>query len=567
MKNATEKLPMKKTRRNSCQRNTGRRLTNILWIPLALCLLAIGPRTAMAQIATLVLTGEAAPDGNGTFSEFSVPTLNANGKVAFGAGFTGTASPSTDARGIYIADINSVTQLVRAGETVPDGNGVFKFFTYDFSTIERVALNDSGEVAFTANLTGTSGGTSDNIGLFGASAVGGVKEFVRLSDPAPDGNGIFASPDPIGYAFSHPGLDSLGRASFDATFTGTSGGLYVDDSGAFRSNGTTVTRLMRAGQVVPGTSDIIESIIPWITSNPGGQVAKSVGLYFDFMGSPPPDDLQRIYAANGTTLEEVVRSGITIADGNGTLTSFLDFIIADNGDVAFKGYVGDSDNWLDDGERLFLTDGGSPVQIAGQGKLGPGEAEFKFEYFFGIDVNNQSKVAFAASLHRNVAPPDNRTSGIYLGNAVGITKLVGQGDPAPDGNGTFGDVAVPLQMNNSGEIVFSASLEGTASPGFDSHGIFFIDADSTVHQVARAGQPLEGTTITSMAFLGSEFIEASDLKLAGMNGINDAGQVAFMAWLADGRSGVFLWGSGSSGGIFADGFEGGDPSSWSGTTP
>jgi hypothetical protein len=35
--------------------------------------------------------------------------------------------------------------------------------------------------------------------------------------------------------------------------------------------------------------------------------------------------------------------------------------------------------------------------------------------------------------------------------------------------------------------------------------------------------------------------EESALGLAGLNAINDSGQVVFNAILADGRSGIFLW--------------------------
>jgi len=180
--------------------NTRQSLFGIAWFPLALCLIGAGLEDASAaQTATLVLTGNAAPDGNGTFSDFGIiQTLNANGEVAFVCDFTGTQNPSTDSSGICLASTKSITQLVRTGDPAPDGNGIFKYFAYDFNHHQRVVLNDNGKVAFAANLTGTAGGSTDNFGLFGASALGGVKQFVRIPDAAPDGNGVFAETPPDG---------------------------------------------------------------------------------------------------------------------------------------------------------------------------------------------------------------------------------------------------------------------------------------------------------------------------------------------------------------------------------
>jgi hypothetical protein len=235
--------------------------------------------------------------------------------------------------------------------------------------------------------------------------------------------------------------------------------------------------------------------------------------------------------------------------------------------VAFIGQVGGSDSWLDDVPRLFMTDGSTLTQIAKQGALGPGETEFEWEYFKGFDVNSTHGVAFAASLYRNAVPPDNRTSGIFINDGGGITPLLREGDPAPDGNGTFGDLAGPIQMTSGGGIIFEATLENTADPGFDSSGIFFIDPDSEVHTVARAGQALAGSTIYSAWFLCSTYLNGADIGRAGLNCINDAGQVPFVAGLASGSQGVFLWQSTGSSGIFSDGFESGNALGWSASVP
>jgi hypothetical protein len=339
----------------------------------------------------------------------------------------------------------------------------------------------------------------------------------------------------------------------------------VDDTGAFRSDGNTITRLVRAGETVPGSSDTFETIFPKLASNLSGQVAIHASIAFDPISGPSGEDGDRIYVHNGAVLEEVARTGVSIPDGNGTLASisFENIGIANNGNVLFLGNVQHSDSSLLDGDFFFLTDGQTFTQIALQGEFGPGEQEFVFVAFPGIDSNNQDKVAFSASLHRNAAPPDNVSSGIYMGDGNSTTLLVHQGDAVPGGNGVFGSVAVALFLNNNGEIVFSASLEGTADPANDFKGIFFIGSDRSIHTVARYGMPLAGSTIRFADFTGTFVpfgLDNSDLNLAGMNSINDSGQVAFKALLADGRLGLFLWQASDvpppdDDTIFADGFE------------
>jgi hypothetical protein len=79
---------------------------------------------------------------------------------------------------------------------------------------------------------------------------------------------------------------------------------------------------------------------------------------------------------------------------------------------------------------------------------------------------------------------------------------------------------------------------GSNPPG--SYGIFVVQPNGSVRQVVRSGQPLEGSSVLSLLFLGNFVFHTDDLSLAGMTALNDAGQVAFTASLADGRWGVFV---------------------------
>jgi len=548
----------------------------------------VGAGAGTLPTDTLMVTGDPAPDGNGNLyqPEFA-PTINNKGEVAVVLGLSDTAQPNVDDFGVYLFGGDGATKMARAGEPVPNGNGIFKYFAYDLNYPFLVAVNDFGSVAFSAELDDTSGVFTDNSGLFGANATDGVTEYVRISDPAPDGNGIFGLPKccegpSVLRALSPPGLDNDDQIAFHGYLTETSGGIEVDDFGIFVAGDGSIVQLLRLGQPEPFGSSTIDRISEGFGSNPGGEVAIGATVFTDFRRSddgppPPPADLHRIYVATESLLQEGFVSGAAAPDGDGIITGMSRTRIAENGHLTFLARDSETADIQILPPGLFSYDGVTLKEIVRQGELAPGETEpFRFEYFRGIDSNNNDEVAFSATVYRPAVPPDNRTTAIYRWSGDDISVAVHQGDAAPDGNGTFGDVAQAVFLNDYGQIAFAAQIENSTTPPsiVVDTGIFLIDASNTVHQVARAGQMLAGTTVRSVGFLGSNVdfeeqfngtIRDSDLRLAGMNGLNNSGQVPFVAGLGDGTEplwGLFRWPATS---IFASGMEDGTLGDWDGT--
>ena len=81
-----------------------------------------------------------------------------------------------------------------------------------------------------------------------------------------------------------------------------------------------------------------------------------------------------------------------------------------------------------------------------------------------------------------------------------------------------------MSLNDLGAVAFSSDLSGTAGGTTDKAGIFLWN-DGHLIQVARTGQMLLGSTISSLSTFQ----------------LNNADQVAYFFTLADGRSGVALW--------------------------
>ncbi len=177
-----------------------------------------GEFSALAQIAR---GGQPAPDGNGVFGDFGVLASSAV-RVAFYASLTGTSGGGSDDSGIFLGDgVGPLGQIVREGQSAPV-DGVFS----DFGAL---AVDFGAGVAFQAFLRETSGGITDNEGLFIGFRGGPITQIVRKGQPAPDGNGTFFAFTPQQMALDYDGRENL---AFWAQVNGTSGGLF-DNEGIF----------------------------------------------------------------------------------------------------------------------------------------------------------------------------------------------------------------------------------------------------------------------------------------------------------------------------------------------
>ena len=89
-----------------------------------------------------------------TLETFRDETINDAGQVAFGVQYVGSTNTfASDA--ILLFSGGSTTSVVKKGDAATDGNGQVEF-------LSRPHLNHSGQVAYFAQLTGTTGGDSDD---------------------------------------------------------------------------------------------------------------------------------------------------------------------------------------------------------------------------------------------------------------------------------------------------------------------------------------------------------------------------------------------------------------------
>ncbi len=403
-----------------------------------------------SNISLVAQRGDESPDGNGAFLDFLFLTgINDLGQIAFRATLrkTGEHFPRVV---LYLTDSTGLLQLARVGDPVPGGNGTFRGFP-------RIgSLNQSGQLGFIADIENSSGGSSDNEGLYSADS-SGITELARRGDPAPNGNGTFSRfciPGLLDCAYILTGPNDSGQVAFVALLSGTAGG---------------------------------------------------------------PSDDRGIFLADESGIAELLRKGDPAPDGNGTFSDFFSLMGTNNsGQVAFFGVLAGTRGGEGDNEGLYLIDGSGIVQLAREGEPVP-DGNGTFSEFFTITAPNQSgQVVFNAEL-ANTSEGESDIEGVFLTGVFGVVELARSGDPAPDGNGIFNRFLFPRGPNSSGQVAISISLVGTSDGLIDISGIYLADING-IQKLVRGGDPGPGGIGIFLGFVGF-----------GLLGLNEGGQVAFLS--------------------------------------
>jgi hypothetical protein len=208
--------------------------------------------------------------------------------------------------------------------------------------------------------------------------------------------------------------------------------------------------------------------------NNAGMVAYRVGIGQPFTGQ------EGIFTGSGGDIT-------TIANASGPFSPmFFGFpSLNDAGTVAFNATLRAG------GQGIFTSSGGDITTVA--------DTSGAFSSVGSPSLNDAGVVAFSTTLRAG-------GQGIFTSSGGDITTVA-------DTSGAFSSVGSP-SLNNAGVVAFRAVLD-TGDQGL------FTGPDPVADRVIGTGDALFGSTVTSLSFF--------------REGLNDAGQVAFRATLADGR--------------------------------
>jgi hypothetical protein len=321
-----------------------------------------------------------------------------------------------------------------------------------------------------------------------------------------------------------PALNARGEAAFGATVKGHQEGLFRS-SGGVPAVMARDRRFFRFGDVsINAAGDVAFEGSP--RSGLGEGIFRSNGMKivqiagtrdagdFDFVNAGPSmnrqgrvafigerivggDFIDGVYAGSGAGVQAVYDETGAFDDFNGNPA------INDRNDVAFLAT-------LDNGTSgLFVGRGGTSFTTVAD-DTGPLTGSLAWS---DPSLNDHGDVAFSAGTNPDFGDNGSSTSsGIFLWQGGVLTTVVEGGF---DQFFSLGDPS----LNNLGQVAF------VAEPTFGQQ-ILVTGPDFVENRVLASGDTLYGRTVQNIAF--------------SREGLNDAGQLAFIAYFTDGSSGVFI---------------------------
>ncbi len=369
---------------------------------------------------TVAQTGQAVPGGNGQFGSDGQTfdgghSINTVGSAAFIANLVGTSGGGSDERGVFRFDDGALTEVARTGQTAPGGG--------QYGYIDRVVLNDAGQLAFESELTGIGG--TDPSGVYREDG-GTITELIRTGAASPDGNGTISS-------VVFPAFNDAGQAALKVLLTGTTGGSD-DDSALLVTDGVTTSLVAREGQAAPDGDGTFVNINPPKGLNNAGQIVFSANLQVGPSGFG-------VFRGDGTDLTQIFRSGQAAPDGNGTFRSLDSAALNDAGQVAFDAILFGAED-----RGIFLFDDAMGlIQVARKGDtfLGSTITDLDFKEGTNSKGNETSGFNELGQIAYTYALADGRR-GVALWSFETLAAMI-LGDYNGSGQVEQGDLDLVLQ--------------------------------------------------------------------------------------------------------------------------
>jgi hypothetical protein len=418
-----------------------------------------GDGVTLSQIAR---RDQPLPGGVGSFAaDMQIGGLNDAGQVAFRSSFIGGPGPATSGNGIFLGDGQTVRTVARAGQVAPDGNGFFMNMGLP------TGINEAGQVAFVSQLQTTTGGETDNSGVYLGNGTT-LTQIAREGQPSPNGSEM--------YPYLYPsrvvqGVNDIGQVVFSAPIASLGGGDNLQASRLYLSDGMTSKLIAKQGEPAPDGATQYSLFSKSDAAgepssiNAAGQVA--------FQGStsiPGGVGYEGIFLNDGQGTRVVARTGQAAPDGNGQIFRFRDLSgLTDSGNIAFLADLASTTGGAADNSAIFRTDGDALLQVARIGQATPEGVGNFTSLWPNPAVSDGGHVAFQATLNSGGS---GRNEGVYLFHeSFGQIKVARTGDsflgssiisvfapPIGRGGSTLMNVQVKLDKHGLPMVAFGFRL-------------------------------------------------------------------------------------------------------------
>ena len=440
--------------------------------------------------------GDAAPGTSGTFSNIAL--ANGANSLADNSGeviFTAQIVGGSGGFGVFVGSTTGVRKVVANGDAIPGGG------TFSITSAPTARLNRFGQVAFVAN------NASSNTTIWMHTPVTGIVKAVSDGD---------AAPVALGGTFTAPALAAFNDNPYVA-FTATVSGSGVTPRGVFRVNpGSAVETVAFANQAAPGASPATFSTFAAVSMD---NAAGIVSFQSTLTGGPVGHGLFRQSGVNSPV--SIVLDGRSAAvPGGGTLnlTNTTRSRTLDSGTVySFANVFGSTTTYAeflaDTSSLTILMNDGTPLPAGSRTSMRTFRVGAAGDY---IAFQGQSTGGRRSFIIRN----------LVTGN---FSTLVTEGDSAPGGGRIRFSNANVSYVNANGTIVFQAQIIG--GPLSVSTGIFTVSSSGTITKIVADGD-LEPNTNSAFS--------SPSLNSFAPSPLNNSGQVVFRATVL-GKLGIYVF--------------------------
>lgn len=378
-----------------------------------------------------------------------------------------------------------------SGDTAPGtASGVF------FSSFSVPRMNEAGQVAFKATLSGEDVSEQSNSGIWSEN-MGSLRLVAREGDAAP------GAVD--GAVYSDFGNSELVfNTSGQTAFSGTLAGLGVDSTnnrGIWSEGLGSLALVARIGDIAPGT---------------GG---RRYTRFFSILGSLHLNDAgQTAFSAETTGLVDGIWS-----ESSGPLA----LVAVERGNFSQLFYT----KFNGMGQTIFITsisgkhsivleEPGTLSIIVNSGDPAPGTATATFGGLFEPSLNDAGQIAFRANLVGTGVDSTN-DRGIWSEGSGTLNLIAREGSPAPgtDIGVLFGSGFDDPLINGAGDTVFTGNLTGEGLTQFLNDTGMWLEKDGALDLIAQSGVT-EPPGVSS-----SDFADFREFSTYVLNGV---GQVAFV---------------------------------------